>query len=277
MKEFAALFSALDSTTSTRKKTDALLLYFQRAQPADAAWALYFLAGGKPRQTVPTGLLRAVAREAAGIPEWLFDESYDVVGDLAETIAHVLPPAPAAIALPLHVWIEERLLALRGQAPEAISAALKGYWNELDTPGLFLLTKLIGGSFRVGVAKSLVLRALAEATGIDATRRIKASRANRIRSSSRIRCRRRWNRWAIETTGRSNGSGTASVRSSSGAARALGCGRAARICSTAAFPRSTRCTRRCRTTRCSTARSPSGATAACNRSPTCRNASAARR
>ena len=168
MKEFAALFSALDSTTSTKKKTDALLLYFQRAQPADAAWALYFLAGGKPRQTVPTGLLRAAAREAAGIPEWLFDESYDVVGDLAETIAHVLPPAPATIALPLHVWIEERLLALRGQPPEAISAALKGYWSELDTPGRFLLTKLIGGSFRVGVAKSLVLRALAEATGIDA-------------------------------------------------------------------------------------------------------------
>ncbi|MCK9689676.1 ATP-dependent DNA ligase [Scleromatobacter humisilvae] len=168
MKEFAALFSALDSTTSTKKKTDALLLYFQRAQPADAAWALYFLAGGKPRQTVPTGLLRSAAREAAGIPEWLFDESYDVVGDLAETIAHVLPPAPRTIELPLHVWIEERLLALRGQAPEAISAALKNYWNELDTPGRFLLTKLIGGSFRVGVARSLVLRALAEATGIDA-------------------------------------------------------------------------------------------------------------
>jgi DNA ligase-1 len=168
MKEFAALFSALDSTTSTKKKTDALLAYFRRAQPADAAWALYFLAGGKPRQTVPTGLLRSAAREAAGIPEWLFDESYDVVGDLAETIAHVLPPAPATVDLPLHVWIQERLLALRGQAPEAISAALKGYWNELDTPGRFLLTKLIGGSFRVGVARNLVLRALSEASGVDA-------------------------------------------------------------------------------------------------------------
>ena len=167
MKEFAALFAALDSTTSTKKKSDALLAYFRRAQPADAAWALYFLAGGKPRQTVPTGLLRAAAREAAGIPEWLFDESYDVVGDLAETIAHVLPPAPATVDLPLHVWIEQRLIALRGQPPEAVSAALKGYWNELDTPGRFLLTKLIGGSFRVGVARSLVLRALAEAAGID--------------------------------------------------------------------------------------------------------------
>ena len=168
MKEFAALFSALDSTTSTKKKTDALLTYFQRAQPADAAWALYFLAGGKPRQTVPTALLRSTARAMAGIPEWLFDESYDVVGDLAETIAHVLPPAATTIELPLHVWIEERLITLRGQAPEAISAALAGYWAELDTPSRFLLTKLIGGSFRVGVARNLVLRALSEASGIDA-------------------------------------------------------------------------------------------------------------
>jgi ATP-dependent DNA ligase len=168
MKEFAALFSALDSTTSTTRKTAALLAYFQRAQPADAAWALYFLAGGKPRQTVPTALLRAAAREMAGIPEWLFDESYDVVGDLAETIAHVLPPARATVELPLHVWIEERLIALRGQSPEAVSTALKSCWSELDTPSRFLLTKLIGGGFRVGVARNLVLRALAAATGIDA-------------------------------------------------------------------------------------------------------------
>ena len=168
MKDFAALFAALDATTSTKKKTDALLLYFQRAQPADAAWALYFLAGGKPRQTVPTALVRAAARECAGIPEWLFDESYDVVGDLAETVAHVLPPPSRQLEIPLHVWVEERLIALRGQAPEAISAALRGYWDELDTPGRFLLTKLIGGSFRVGVARNLVVRALAEAAGLDA-------------------------------------------------------------------------------------------------------------
>ena len=168
MKDFAALFAALDATTSTKKKTDALLLYFRRAPPADAAWALYFLAGGKPRQTVPTALVRAAARECAGIPEWLFDESYDVVGDLAETVAHVLPPPAQVVEVPLHVWVEERLLALRGQAPEAISAALKRYWSELDTPDRFLLTKLIGGSFRVGVARNLVVRALAEASGLDA-------------------------------------------------------------------------------------------------------------
>jgi DNA ligase-1 len=167
MNAFAALFAALDATTSTKQKTEALLLYFQRARPADAAWALYFLAGGKPRQTVPTALVRRAARESAGIPEWLFDESYEVVGDLAETVAHVLPRPRQVVDLPLHTWVEERLLALRGQPPEAIAAALKGWWDELDTPGRFLLTKLIGGSFRVGVARNLVVRALAQAAGLD--------------------------------------------------------------------------------------------------------------
>ncbi len=168
MKQFAELYAALDATTSTKAKTEALVDYFSRAMPADAAWALYFLAGGKPRQTVPSALLRATAREAAGIPEWLFDESYDVVGDLAETVSLVLPPPGATVEVPLHVWMQERLLALRGRTPEATAAALRGYWDELDTHGRFLLTKLIGGSFRVGVARNLVLRALAQVSGLDA-------------------------------------------------------------------------------------------------------------
>ena len=104
----------------------------------------------------------------AGIPEWLFDESYDVVGDLAETVALVLPPAARSVETPLHVWMQERLIALRGQDPETIAAALRGWWDELDAAGRFLLTKLIGGSFRVGVARNLVVRALAQAVGLDA-------------------------------------------------------------------------------------------------------------
>jgi len=168
MKAFAELFTELDATTSTKAKTEALEAYFRKAPAADAAWALYVLAGGKPRQTVPTALIRSTAREMAGLPEWLFDESYDVVGDLAETVAHILPPAARAVETPLHVWMQERLIALRGQPPEVVAAALRGWWDELDTAGRFLLTKLIGGGFRVGVARNLVVRALAQAAGLDA-------------------------------------------------------------------------------------------------------------
>lgn len=167
MKRFAALYAALDATTSTRDKLDALTTYFSAAPPEDAAWASYFLAGGKPRQTVPTRLLAEIARERAGLPEWLFDESYQAVGDLAETIAHVLPPAARASELGLTQWVEERVLTLRGASPDTLRMRLVEYWDELDWSGRFLLTKLIGGGFRVGVARQLVVRALSDVAGID--------------------------------------------------------------------------------------------------------------
>jgi DNA ligase-1 len=167
MKRFAALYTALDATTSTHDKLEALTSYFAVAEPEDAAWASYFLAGGKPRQSVPTRLLSEIARERAGLPQWLFEESYHAVGDLAETIAHILPPAQRTSELGLTQWIEQRVLTLRGVAPEELRTRLISYWDELDWGGRFLLTKLIGGGFRVGVARQLVVRALAQVAGVD--------------------------------------------------------------------------------------------------------------
>lgn len=196
MRHFSRLFAALDASTATRDKQAALIRYFteiaersarwrllcdsaddQRAGGAhenfegdperDAAWAVYFLAGGKPRQTVPTRVLREAARTIASLPEWLFDESYQAVGDLAETIACILPPPSRHSALGLAAWIEGRLLPLKGESPEAIAAQLADWWDELDTAERFLLTKLIGGGFRVGVSKLSVTRALATLSGVD--------------------------------------------------------------------------------------------------------------
>ena len=168
MKAFARLFAELDASTATGAKVEALKHYFALAQPADAAWAVYFLAGGKPRQVVPTAVLRALACARAGISEWLFEASYQAVGDLAETIAHVLPPAGSTSDVGLAEWVEQRLLPLRGAAPAEQVARIAAYWDELDPASRFLLTKLIGGGFRVGVSKLLVQRALAEQAGVDA-------------------------------------------------------------------------------------------------------------
>jgi len=167
MEAFARLYAELDATTSTNAKLDALKRYFASAAPADAAWAAYFLAGGRPRQSVPTRVLRQIAIERAGIDEWLFEECYQAVGDLAETIAHVLPPAREQSTAGLAEWIEQRLLPLRGMAPEEIGKRLGAFWDELDWAGRFLLIKLIGGGFRVGVSRLSVIRALAEVAGVE--------------------------------------------------------------------------------------------------------------
>ncbi len=170
MKHFADLFTELDSTTSTLAKVAAMQAYFKVAPPQDAAWAVYFLSGGKPRQVVKTAALRALACEAAGIDDWLFDECYHAVGDLAETIAYVLPLDFEPSDVGLAVWMEERLLPLRGLSEEETAFRIKRYWRELDARGRFLLIKLVGGSFRVGVSKLLVQRALAAHAGLDAKR-----------------------------------------------------------------------------------------------------------
>ena len=167
MREFAALYRELDATTSTRAKRTALADYFRRAEAADAAWAVYFLSGGKPRQAVPAKTLRALAARAAGVADWLFEESYQAVGDLAETIALLLPAGrPLAEPLPLAVWVEQRLLALRALPAAEVESALLAWWDELDAAERFVWNKLITGGFRVGVSRQLVVQGVAEACGL---------------------------------------------------------------------------------------------------------------
>ena len=168
MEAFARLYAELDATTSTHAKLAALDAYFRGADAADAAWAAYFLAGGRPRQLVPARVLRDVAVAAAGLPRWLFDECYDAVGDFAETVAHVLPQPSRTSDAGLADWMSVRVLPLRGVDPETIADRLRGYLDELDASGRFLLLKLLGGSFRVGVSRLLVTRALAAVSGVDA-------------------------------------------------------------------------------------------------------------
>ena len=168
VQRFAQLFQALDASTATGDKVAALVRYFGNAPAADAAWAVYFLAGGKPRQVLPTALLRQAACAIAGVDDWLFEECYQAVGDLAETIALILPAGTQTSDAGLAVWIEQRLLPLRGLAQAEQLERITAAWQELDAAGRFLLVKLIGGGFRVGVSKLLVQRALAEVSGLDA-------------------------------------------------------------------------------------------------------------
>ncbi|NIX94150.1 ATP-dependent DNA ligase [Pseudomonas fulva] len=170
MKAFAELYLRLDGTTSSNAKLQALREYFASAPPHDAAWAVYFLAGGRPRQLVPTRVLRELAGAMAGLPDWLFEESYQAVGDLAETISLLLPDTQQGADEGLAHWVEIYLLPLRGLPPEELQQRLPPLWAQLDRPSLMLCLKLITGSFRVGVSKLLVTRALAQLAELDAKR-----------------------------------------------------------------------------------------------------------
>src|SRR5437868_2535341 len=169
MRRFTELFLALDATTGTREKVDALVAYFSEAPPDDAAWAAYFLTGRRLKRLVSTRDLVGAALDSVAIPPWLFDACYEAVGDLAETIARLLPPPTEKNDETLAAWVERDLIPLAGLPSDQVRARLRNAWNRLDRDGRFVHGKLITGAFRVGAARQLVYRALAEAASVPAT------------------------------------------------------------------------------------------------------------
>ncbi|MEM8822286.1 MAG: ATP-dependent DNA ligase [Pseudomonadota bacterium] len=183
MRRFAALFTALDQTTKTSRKTAALAEYFGEAADADRVWTIALLSGRRPKRTVTVTRLAEWAAEVAGLPDWLFRASYDVVGDLAETI-HLLLPAPSGESdRSLSDWINDIRALAQAEEPQKRDAILAA-WDQLGGAERFVFNKLITGGFRVGVSQKLMTRALAQATGIE-----EAELAHRIMGN-----------WSPETT-----------------------------------------------------------------------------
>jgi DNA ligase-1 len=164
MKRFAALFAELDATTSTNAKVAALARYFTEAPDEDRLWTVALLSGRRPKRALTATELRDWAAEAAGLPLWLFEDAYAVTGDLAETIALVLPPPSRASDTPL----AERIGQVRAlpRDPEARKGAILAAWDEQGPAERFLFNKLITGGFRMGVSQTLMTRALSQATGV---------------------------------------------------------------------------------------------------------------
>jgi len=168
MKKFVELYLAIDSTTKTSGKLAALAAYFASTGPADCAWAIFFLTGRKLKRLVPTQNLRRLTTTLSGLSDWLFQECYDSVGDLAETMALLLPAGQEELDLPLSQFVEERVLSLRNLDQESLDLALTDTWSKLSLDQKFVFNKLITGGFRVGVSQQLVINALAEVSGISA-------------------------------------------------------------------------------------------------------------
>ena len=166
MKAFAALFTAVDQSTKTTVKTAALAEYFRTAPDEDRLWTIALFSGRRPKRAVTTTQLREWAAERAGLPLWLLEESYPIVGDLAETIALLLPPATREADHSLTSWLEA-LSDMPNRELEARKAFILDAWDQLDETGRFLFNKLITGGFRIGVSRKLMTRALAQATGQD--------------------------------------------------------------------------------------------------------------
>lgn len=166
MQQFVQLFTELDQTTKVNEKVDALVRYFQAAPDQDKLWTIALLSHRRPKRPISSTMLREWAAEASGVPLWLFEESYHIVGDLAETIALMLPPASSSNHYPLTYWIQ--YMRQLGEMEETRrKEGVWQAWDQMETAERFLFNKFITGGFRIGISQQLLIKALAKYTGIE--------------------------------------------------------------------------------------------------------------
>ncbi len=166
MKAFAQLFLSLDETNKTNEKVKVLKDYFNTVPDTDKMHMLALFTGRRPKRQINSTLVRNWAVEASHIPAWLFEESYHVVGDLAETMALLMPQSDASSSKTLTEWIAE-IDALNDKTEEQKKEWLMDSWAMLDSQERFVFNKLLTGSFRVGVSQNLVIKALADISGLE--------------------------------------------------------------------------------------------------------------
>lgn len=168
MKEFATLINTLDNTNKTNLKLEAINQFLIDADDDDKLWFLALFTGKRPKRNVNTGLMKQWAMELAGIPEWLFLESYSSVGDLGETISLILPQPEDSIGRSLSEWMN-LILGLKDKSDEGKKEFVLNAWKNLPHNERFIFNKLLGGSFRVGVSSKGLINALAKHYDMDAS------------------------------------------------------------------------------------------------------------
>ncbi len=165
MQIFAELIHRLDQSTKTGDKLEALAWFFKHASATDSVWVIAIFSHRRPKRQVSTKQLQAWCQEKAGIPDWLFEESYQAVGDLAETIALLLPSATGTHSQSLTEWID--WLQNMGKDTEEIKKIkILAAWDQFTSLERFVFNKLITGGFRIGVSQNLLIQALATHTGL---------------------------------------------------------------------------------------------------------------
>jgi DNA ligase-1 len=163
IESFAALYRLLEETTRTGEKVEALVDYFRQVDAADGAWAVHLLSGEKLKRLVPYSRLRQWGQAGSGLPTWLFEESYQAVGDLAETLSLIVPSRAVHTEGTLAQWAERELPALVRPTPEESIAAIADCWQRVGPDERLVVLKMLTGAMRVGVSQKLVARAIAEA------------------------------------------------------------------------------------------------------------------
>jgi len=167
MRAFSQLLDDLVYTRSRNSKLKLIGEYLKTTPDPDRGLALAALTGSLGIPHVKPAAVRALAEER--IDPVLLRMSRDYVGDMAETVSLLWPPAGEECntlddgTVRISDAVERLRLASKADAPRVLAEML----DHLDSSGRFALLKLATGALRVGISARLAKQALADAFALD--------------------------------------------------------------------------------------------------------------
>jgi DNA ligase-1 len=169
MSLFANLVYTIGLSAKTTDKMSAIIDYFSLAPDRDKVWVIALFSGRRPKRAVSGSQLQAWCVERTNYPAWLFEECYHTVGDLAETIALLLPEPGMAQNQYLLSFYLEGLIRIEKQDEAVRKKFIYDSWDQLNQSERFVFNKLITGGFRIGVSQAMMVNAIGKKQGIEAS------------------------------------------------------------------------------------------------------------
>ena len=171
LNKFSKLFEDLDSNNSSNKKVNSLTKYFKLNNNLNNILTIYLLIGKKNKRFISGKSLREYYANIYKIPKWLIDECYSKVGDSAEVIALLLQDKilekNIKDDISLNELINEILPKLKKFDENKKKLYIKSLWEKISKDNQLIFNKILSGTFRIGVSKGLVVKAISNMTGVD--------------------------------------------------------------------------------------------------------------
>ena len=171
LNKFSKLFEDLDSNNSSNKKVNSLTKYFKLNNNLNNILTIYLLIGKKNKRFISGKSLREYYANIYKIPKWLIDECYSKVGDSAEVISLLLQDKllekNIKDDISLNELINEILPKLKKLDENKKKLYIKSLWEKISKDNQLIFNKILSGTFRIGVSKGLVVKAISNMTGVD--------------------------------------------------------------------------------------------------------------
>ena len=171
LNKFSKLFEELDSNNSINKKINSLTKYFKSSSNLNNILTIYLLIGKRNKRFISGKSLREYYADIYKMPIWLIETCYAKVGDSAEVISLLLQDNLLKKDIKEDISLDQLLNKIlpnlsKLEEPQKKSQ-IKLLWEKTTNDNQLIFNKILTGSFRIGVSKGLVTKAISNMIGID--------------------------------------------------------------------------------------------------------------